>query len=52
MDRKQRLFGSRALPHPEASFGPDVCKGHFDDHGQRILDAYQARLEELAEVWI
>jgi hypothetical protein len=47
MRRKQAKFGRAAALHPEASFSPDVCKGHFDDHGGRILAAYHARLKEI-----
>jgi hypothetical protein len=50
MRRKQIRFGRQVHPHPEAAFGPDICKGHFDDHGQRILEAYQDRLRAMEGV--
>jgi hypothetical protein len=51
MRRKQIRFGRLAHPHPETAFGPDICKGHFDDHGQRILEAYQERLRAMEGVY-
>jgi len=35
--------------HPEATFCADWCKGHFDNHGQRILAAFADRLSKLEE---
>jgi hypothetical protein len=31
----------------EAQFSADWCKGHFEGHANRILDAYQERLRAL-----
>ncbi len=45
MARKIRKFGQQA--GAESTFNADCCKGHFDQHGQRILSAYQTRLESL-----
>ncbi|MBV9547740.1 MAG: hypothetical protein JOY61_25480, partial [Chloroflexi bacterium] len=45
--RKMRKLGRRGNGHTEAAFGPDWCKGHFDDHGQLTLARYSARLEAL-----
>lgn len=50
MDRKIHRFQSRLLDHPEANFGPDLCKGHFDDHGMQIQRAYADRMLALEEV--
>ena len=30
-----------------ASFTPDCCKGHMQDHGNRIRDAYVRRLQQV-----
>jgi len=41
----------RQYPHqPEAAFGPDWCKGHFDAHGQRIMAALAERVQAIDEV--
>jgi hypothetical protein len=45
--RKMRKLGRRGDGHTEAAFGPDWCKGHFDDHGQVTLARYSARLDAL-----
>lgn len=42
MHRKLRRF--RAIGGTETLFNADCCKGHFEHHGQRILNAYNARL--------
>jgi len=47
MERKVRRFSRLVPQHPEAEFGPDRCKGHFDDHGQRVRAAYALRLRAL-----
>ncbi len=47
MQRKVRKFERQYAYHTEANFSPDWCKGHFDAHGQRIMDAYQARVATL-----
>ncbi len=31
----------------EVAFSPDRCKGHFDRHGQRTLEAFAGRLQSL-----
>ncbi|MCH7663326.1 MAG: hypothetical protein IH859_05580 [Chloroflexi bacterium] len=31
----------------EARFGPDWCKGHFDDHGAKTMVAFERRLTKL-----
>lgn len=33
----------------EASFSADWCKGHFDGHGQRIMERFAERLQKLGE---
>lgn len=45
MQRKLRKFGRLAIEHEEACFGPYWCKGHVDDHGNQILDAYKSRMQ-------
>ena len=47
MRRKVARFSRHRPQHPEADFGPDRCKGHFDDHGQRVRAAYAGRLRAL-----
>ncbi len=47
MERKLRRFGPTA-PGDEAQFSADWCKGHFENHGQRIIAAYTSRLESVA----
>jgi hypothetical protein len=38
--RKVRRFERDSSAATEASFGPDCCKGHFGQHGERVLAAY------------
>lgn len=45
--RKIRRFTARAAGNDEARFGPDWCKGHFEGHGRRVLEAFVARLGHL-----
>ncbi|MFW5940583.1 MAG: hypothetical protein ACOC9V_03160 [Chloroflexota bacterium] len=48
MQRKIARFANGDGPEQiEAAFCPDWCKGHFDGHGQRILEAYAQRLAQL-----
>ena len=47
MNRKVRLFSQRVIEHPEADFGRDWCKGHFDDHEHRVMAAFAERLQAL-----
>ena len=51
MRRKIRKFESQALSvaglSREVSFCADWCKGHFDRHRERTLDAFTERLEKL-----
>jgi hypothetical protein len=44
MQRKIRKFRSEGQDNPEVRFSPDFCKGHFDGHAQRTLDAYSRRV--------
>ena len=46
-NRKQRKFNREAAHSPAAQLDPDHVKGHFNDHGQRILKAYDERLRQL-----
>ncbi len=49
--RRKTARWRRQYPHqPEAAFGPDWCKGHFDAHGQRILAALAERVQAIDEV--
>jgi hypothetical protein len=48
--RKMRKLGRRGDGHAEAAFGPDWCKGHFDDHGRLTLSRYAERLAQLEPV--
>ena len=45
--RKMRKFHAASLREPEARFSADVCKGHVDGHGARILAAFAERLAAL-----
>jgi hypothetical protein len=45
--RKMRKFEGQAAGHTEARFSADWCKGHFDDHGQRIMAELVKRLQAL-----
>lgn len=47
--RQQRGEGASAAEkaEAEAQFSADWCKGHFEGHASRILDAYQERLRAL-----
>ncbi len=47
MNRKARRFDQRVGFRSEASFGPDWCKGHFEGHGRRALEAFDARLRAM-----
>ena len=41
----QRLHPDKA----ESDFCPDWCKGHFENHGQKAMAAYQRRLNRFSE---
>jgi hypothetical protein len=47
MRRKIRKLTGEHPTHSEAAFSADWCKGHFDGHMQRILDAYNDRVNTL-----
>lgn len=54
MRRKVRKFSreagaldARGANTNEANFAADWCKGHFDGHARRVLDAYTLRMERL-----
>ena len=55
VDRLERWERERKIPRltgegstAETRFDENVCKGHVDGHRQRILDAYESRLQRLA----
>ena len=50
MERKIRKFRVQYPNHDEAAFSPDWCKGHFDGHAHRIMDAFNERLQTIDEV--
>lgn len=50
MDRKVLKFTGHGISQPEAWFSIDRCKGHFNGHGQRILDAFSERIRDLQVV--
>ena len=45
MQRKIRKFKSLPRPLAETNFSPDHCKGHFHGHNQRIITAYQTKVD-------
>lgn len=54
MNRKIRKFSQQSQATSrngtiESAFCPDWCKGHFENHGRRILDTFNQKLERLAE---
>ena len=50
-DRKMRKFSERMGKRSDAAFSPDWCKGHFESHGQIILNAYRDRLKTRGIAW-
>ena len=46
MNRKVRRFGREA--DDETMFSADWCKGHFEHHGRRAMEAYSRRWHELS----
>lgn len=48
--RKVQKFQPQASHHAEACFTREVCKGHFGDHGERILRSFSERLKAREEV--
>lgn len=42
--KARKLYGQAAGCSDGLAFDSDVCKGHFEGHGQRTLQAYQTRL--------
>jgi hypothetical protein len=51
MNRKIRKFARSGAMVPEARFSPEWCKGHFEGHGRRTLDAYAQRAQKVEE-WL
>jgi hypothetical protein len=48
MERKIRKFQTGQGDSSEIDFCADWCKGHFEAHGKRTLQAYEERLQRLA----
>ncbi len=48
MSRKIRRLRAENGNNPEASFSADVCKGHFNRHGQQTEHILRERLERLS----
>ena len=48
MRRKIRKLMRQNSGEQEAAFSADWCKGHFDGHRERILNAYNERLHSLS----
>ena len=44
MHRKVRRLSSQATGDAEVRFSSQVCKGHFNPYGRKVLDAYEERL--------
>lgn len=49
MQRKVRKFTRHADDHVETNFSVDCCKGHFDSHGTRTLDAFNERMHKIGQ---
>lgn len=47
MTRKIRMLSSQQSPATEVAFGPNICKGHFEGHGQRTAVALTSRIAAL-----
>lgn len=51
MRRKIRKLMEQGGSLEEVDFSPDTCKGHFDAHQKRILNAYHQRIRRLEPVY-
>jgi hypothetical protein len=49
MHRKIAKLQRQHLDQAESDFCPEWCKGHFENHGQKAMLAYEKRLERLAD---
>lgn len=47
MNRKIRKLMEQGGSLEEVDFSPDTCKGHFDEHQRRILDAFDERIRQM-----
>ena len=47
MDRKIKRLSQEQASSVESYFSADVCKGHIDRHGKRIVTALDVRLEKI-----
>lgn len=47
MGRKLRKYRHELERHPESDFGPDCCKGHFNDHMARTHACFSQRLQSI-----
>lgn len=52
MRRKIRKLTEQGRSLEEVDFSPDTCKGHFDEHQKRILDAFDERIRRLEPVLV
>jgi hypothetical protein len=50
MQRKVLKFTKAGARSPEISFSVDLCKGHFDLHGEKTLDSYALHLKRVGRV--
>jgi hypothetical protein len=49
MNRKIRKFGRNGDPASEARFSSEWCKGHFEGHARRTLDAYAQHARKIED---
>ena len=47
MDRKIKKFAVQEKINEEVRFSADLCKGHFDRHGSRTMNAFSDKLDAL-----
>ena len=47
MTRKITKLSAQVNGHTGIHFSADRCKGHFEDHGSRIMAAFQSKVEQI-----